>query len=69
MQSPSRVFQKGVPLVRPANALPLLLEAEVTAYNASDRPCGPDSCRPSRPPSKDSATAAPVSTSTGVIST
>ena len=41
MHSPSSVFQNGVPEVSPAKALPLLLAAEVTAYSASERPCGP----------------------------
>ena len=49
MQQPSSVFQNGVPEVSPPKAEPLLLAAEVTAYTASDRPCGPLSCSPARP--------------------
>ncbi len=41
MHSPSAVLY-SVPLtVSPANAEPLLFDAEVKAYSTSDSPCGP----------------------------
>ena len=51
----------------PANADPLLLPAEVKAYNTSDSPCGPVLSMPARWPGIAIATAVPVSTISGVI--
>ena len=44
----------------PANALPLLLPAEVNAYSTSDSPCGPLLSMPARSPGKAIATAVPI---------
>ena len=43
------MFQNGVPEVSPPNAEPLLLAADVTAYSASERPCGPEFRSPAEP--------------------
>ena len=50
----------------PAKADPLLLPAEVNAYNTSDSPCGPVLSIPARWPGIAIATAVPVSTISGV---
>ncbi len=64
---PNAVLYHSVLTVIPANADPLLLDAEVNAYKTSDRPCGPLFSMPARWPGIAIATAVPVSTSSGVI--
>ena len=54
--------------LRPANAEPLLLAAEVKAYSTSEKPCAPElvielPVRPAAP----SPAPVPISTSAGVI--
>ena len=64
--SPSAVLYQSVLTVIPANAEPLLLAAEVKAYNTSDRPCGPVFSMPARCSGEAIATAVPLSTISGV---
>ena len=63
---PSAVLYQSVLTLRPAKAEPLLLAAEVKAYNTSDKPCGPELSIADRCPGMAMATAVPVSTSSGV---
>ena len=61
------MYQTVLTLI-PANALPLLLPAEVNAYSTSDSPCGPEFSIEARSPGRAIAVAVPMSTMAGVVS-
>ena len=64
--SPRAVSYQTVLTLKPANADPLLLAAEVNAYSTSDNPCGPVLSMAARWPGIAIAIAVPVRTSNGV---
>ena len=66
MHKASRQFQNGLLALNPAKALPLLFEADDTAYSTSLNPCGPGFSMALRPASVIMAIAVPIRTSAGV---
>ena len=69
MQMPSSVFQNGVFAESPPNALPLLFEADDSAYRISLKPWIPGLAMPASPAGASTAIAVPTTTSAHGIST
>ena len=61
------MLYQSVLTLRPANAEPLLLPAEVKAYSTSEKPCGPELSIAARSPGRAIAMPVPISTIAGVV--